>query len=104
LRQIGVNRNCSAYIAESGSKFGISQTSMHSSKNVVEYVIVKIVMHVMQPRLCVMMSFCRIFHFKNIPNLLIIVKTDDPERVRERERIKKFICKPVYFIEKYSGR
>jgi hypothetical protein len=64
LRQIGVNRNCSAYIAESGAKFGISQTSMHSSKNVAEYVIVKIVMHVMQPKLCVMMSFCRLFYFE----------------------------------------
>jgi hypothetical protein len=48
------------------------------------------------------MKFCCPFYL-NIPNLAIIVKTDDPVRARERERIKEFICKPVYFIEKYSG-
>jgi hypothetical protein len=39
----------------------------------------------------------------NIPNLSIVVKTDDPVRVREREQIKEFICKPAYLLKKYSG-
>jgi hypothetical protein len=32
LKATGVNSDCSAYIAESGAKFGIFQSSMHSNK------------------------------------------------------------------------
>jgi hypothetical protein len=35
----------------------------------------------------------------NIPNLSIVVKTDDPVRVRERDQIKEFICKPAYLLK-----
>jgi hypothetical protein len=41
LKAKGVNSDCSVYITESGAKFGILQSSMHSNENVAEYVIVK---------------------------------------------------------------
>jgi hypothetical protein len=75
---------------------------MHSNEDVAEYVIIKSICISCNPNYVFVMSFCCPFYL-NIPNLSIIVKTDGPVRIRERERIKKFICKTVYFIEKYSG-
>jgi exosome complex RNA-binding protein Rrp4 len=53
----------------------------------------------MQPKLCVCDEFLLLTLFKNIPNLSIVVKTEGPVWVREKKRIKEFICKLVYFIE-----
>jgi hypothetical protein len=94
LKAIGVC-DCSAYIGESGAKFGILQSSMHSNENVAEYVIVCILCN---SKLFVCDGFLLPI-LLNIPNLSIVVKTNDPVRVRERERIKEFICKPVYLLK-----
>jgi hypothetical protein len=88
LKQTGVNSNCSAYIEESGVKFGILQTSMQGNGNVAEYVIVKSLCMPCNPNYVFVMSFCCLFYL-NIQNLAIIVKTDGQVRVKERERIKK---------------
>jgi hypothetical protein len=60
-------------------------------------------MYILQPKLCVCDEFLLSVLFKYSKFVNYSLNQQPSAGQGERERIKKFICKPVYFIEKYSG-